>query len=295
MRFRLTGLIFATTILPLFASQTQAGPIFTADIFQSNGIPNGISGSSPVDTLQESGVVLHVNGSSYTGRAAADQGILRARIAVAFSNTNESLYDTMFSRTGFGLDDLFITGPGGGPAVVQATMHVRVDGQMSAVGFNSGAGADLRLSLIAGGGYGGGGVSATLDGHYDESVGYGPHTSGLFAGESGYSIHDTFSVTATLHTTFANGVEVNFAAAAGSSNAGGGTASSDFFDTVHFPTAGPVFDLPEGYTANSVSGNIVDNHWVGVPEPTSAVLGLFAAAGMAVLAIRRRPRRRFGD
>lgn len=57
-------------------------------------------------------------------------------------------------------------------------------------------------------------------------------------------------------------------------------ARSNFGDTLSFATTGPVFDLPEGFTVNSASGQIVDNRWVGasaspVPEPSSlALLGV---------------------
>jgi hypothetical protein len=38
---------------------------------------------------------------------------------------------------------------------------------------------------------------------------------------------------------------------------------AEFSHTLSFPTVGPVFDLPSGYTVNSVDGLIQDNHFVG--------------------------------
>jgi hypothetical protein len=62
-----------------------------------------------------------------------------------------------------------------------------------------------------------------------------------------------------------------------------GAGTSNFGSTVRFPLDRPVFDLPPGYTVNSASAGIVDNHVV--PEPTTgALLGL----GLAGLS-RRRP------
>lgn len=63
-------------------------------------------------------------------------------------------------------------------------------------------------------------------------------------------------------------------------------AHSSFASTLSFPLSGPVFDLPDGFTVNSVSGLIVDNQWVGaqaVPEPSGAALlglGLLSLLGL---------------
>ncbi|MEM7467005.1 MAG: hypothetical protein AAF387_08990 [Pseudomonadota bacterium] len=62
-------------------------------------------------------------------------------------------------------------------------------------------------------------------------------------------------------------------------------AQSDFLNTLTLPSFGPVFDLPEGYTANSVAGNIVDNVYVApVPIPATWLLLLSASAAL----VRRR-------
>jgi hypothetical protein len=76
--------------------------------------------------------------------------------------------------------------------------------------------------------------------------------------------------------------------------AGDGVGSSsgliDVFSTVTFPGAGrPVFNLPHGFTVNSVQAQIENNTWIGaqqippidgrVPEPASlALLGVALAA-----------------
>jgi hypothetical protein len=63
-------------------------------------------------------------------------------------------------------------------------------------------------------------------------------------------------------------------------------ASTDFDSTLGLRPAslGTAFELPPGFTANSVDGNIVDNVWQGVPEPAS---GLAVIIG-GTLALRRR-------
>ena len=53
-----------------------------------------------------------------------------------------------------------------------------------------------------------------------------------------------------------------------------GQAAAIFDHTLSFPKDGPVFNLPEGYTANSLDGMIVDNRWTPVPiAPASVFLG----------------------
>lgn len=62
--------------------------------------------------------------------------------------------------------------------------------------------------------------------------------------------------------------------------------NADFGSTLTFPTTGPVFNLPAGYTADSPDAGIVNNQYIA-PEPTSLAL----AATCAVLGGRVRRRR----
>ncbi|HTS50051.1 MAG TPA: hypothetical protein VMH05_19015 [Bryobacteraceae bacterium] len=74
----------------------------------------------------------------------------------------------------------------------------------------------------------------------------------------------------------------------------GGSTGVDFtaLDTFGLPLSGLVFDLPEGYTVNSVDGLIADNHFVGgtstVPEPGTIPTLLLSFA--AIWLWRFRPR-----
>ena len=55
-----------------------------------------------------------------------------------------------------------------------------------------------------------------------------------------------------------------------------------FFDVpaFSFATTGPVFNLPAGWTANSVDGSIVNNMFI-IPEPSAALLLLGGLIGLA--------------
>jgi hypothetical protein len=58
--------------------------------------------------------------------------------------------------------------------------------------------------------------------------------------------------------------------------AGNGLTEADFLHTLSFPTVGSVFNLPGGYTVNSVDGLIHDNQFISeassVPEPSTWLL-----------------------
>jgi hypothetical protein len=76
-------------------------------------------------------------------------------------------------------------------------------------------------------------------------------------------------------------VQVGMGAEPGSTN-----SHASFANTFGFPTSGPVANLPEGYTLNSVSGDIVDNRFV-VPEPGGM---LMISSGLILLLVAHRHR-----
>jgi hypothetical protein len=106
-----------------------------------------------------------------------------------------------------------------------------------------------------------------------------------FAGRKVVS-SDVFTVIPNKPFSVQFGISTLASVAYNSVTAGSMRAGADFANTYSFATDRPVFELPAGYTMNSVSGHIVDNRFTPVPEPTSmAALGLGAAA-----LLRRRKR-----
>ena len=94
-------------------------------------------------------------------------------------------------------------------------------------------------------------------------------------------------------------VEVRFSLAAVLSHAAfndtTATATVDAFNSLSFALVGPALILPDGFSANSVSGMIVDNVFVGarvsaVPLPASGPLFIAALAGLGLLSRRRKSR-----
>ena len=77
---------------------------------------------------------------------------------------------------------------------------------------------------------------------------------------------------------------------------GNSTGSLDFTPGIRFPSSGPVFTLPAGFTADSVDASIVDNQVMsaapvpamGAPSMTALAMLLAALGSRAVGAARRR-------
>jgi hypothetical protein len=67
-------------------------------------------------------------------------------------------------------------------------------------------------------------------------------------------------------------------------------ANTDFSNTLSFATGGPVFELPAGYTADSIEAGIVDNEFQPVPEPSPPIL-----LGVGAILLLARARRRLAS
>ena len=99
-----------------------------------------------------------------------------------------------------------------------------------------------------------------------------------------------FSVATNMPFTVALDMSVVSTAFNSDGGSGFSTAFADFGHTLSFATDRPVFNLPDGYTVNSVSAGIVNNHFsapAGVPEP-----GSLAMVGLGLVGVLSSLRRR---
>ena len=194
------------------------------------------------------------------------------------------------------VDDLLVTGPDAGPAVVPTRVTLDFKGVF---GF-SGATDDVQSARVS--------IHLQLPGALTDGSGMDFLTgsirliqrdgSGVFeidkrgvlmsvipgidpAGDALFNTVARINATVTTPTFF---VPVGTPSVIGlqigtrvqqSTLTGFGKLSGGFEDTLSFTVGGPVFDLPEGYVVNSLGAKIVNNSFV-VPVPAS--LPLFAVA-----------------
>jgi hypothetical protein len=171
--------------------------------------------------------------------------------------------------------DVVVTGPVGG--TVSTSLNLTLDGSHSgSVTADPGIGPAIASSTVN--------VAVSIngvgvgDGHHDVSVSSTSdtiRTVGLHMLANGVGNIVTPAFNVQVGVPFAVKLEMDtqaFVEGLGS-NFGGLTAAAntDFSNTLSFALAGPVFNLPGGYTADSADAGIVSNSFV-VPEPSSLLL-----------------------
>jgi hypothetical protein len=171
------------------------------------------------------------------------------------------------------IDDIIITGPG---STVSTQLSADLSGAISSVLTSGGSAVGL--------------TSASL-----QALGLGPAV-GFGTGSTSGTTVDTMLMTAVfsapVNQAFAVKMTLRGTASAsafqpvGSEIAGTASMLNDFSSTMSFTTSGPVFDLPIGYTANSVDGNIVNNQFAVIPIPPA--VWLFGSALGLLGWLRRR-------
>ena len=284
---KLTTKILAI-VLAVFtlSQQAAAGPLYTLKAYP--GKPPSIGDmTSASPGLEWSGSAARPGpGQLVEGDWAlgADQGLLRSSV----SATATGVFGTpnvFVTSSEFSYDDLFFTGPAGTPFSISVALNMHLSGTLKEGLTDDGFGSVLVDMIFISHPFSGGvqHTSGTVTG-----AGFsGGILSGLGAGGT---IDDDLSIAfgATVSPTYAHTLTVKLITQAhgGDGAFGDGIASafSDFGNSLHFATDGPVFDLPEGVTVNSVQAGIVDNQFI-ISEPSTLAL---AALGLSFIAMRRK-------
>jgi hypothetical protein len=275
-----------------------------ADSFFANIVGyQEVSSNDPISL--NSGVVTSP-GFTSQGIAIAGPGTLGGLSYADFSSNDPgfggssrfSQEDSQFTLTG-----IHITGPGGGPGdPITVFFNVNVEGSIEAAA-TAGWGSQASVDLTVGagsffGGYGGvdlGSLTVSSDGTATRT--------GIFNNFASDGSTDSASSSQPSITTFAGDTisfSLHLSTVALTFNGfqppgGNALAFADFSHTAGFDPSQPVLILPNGYSAYSDDGSIVNNHFVApntstIPEPSSLVLfgsGLIGAIGT----LRRRFRR----
>jgi hypothetical protein len=271
---RISAISFLFYVGPALASTFEAGVIGTACIGVALG-PAPASGS-------------WTNSTNGTGTADADAFALGGWLggsATASSTGNAAAFNHAGAchKAQIVIDDIIISGPG---SEVSTQVSAHFEGTLDPVqgGGVAVAQASARIRAQTAGG---GALSSYT--YYN--------TGSVIAPVAVDTILTTPSFLAPVGVPFAvrmymesdHGVQDNF-------SPGSATSASDFSNTLSFIEGAPVFDLPAGYTVNSIDGNIVDNQFVGGATQVPA-LGGSAHLAIVVLFVgistRALGRRRF--
>lgn len=180
--------------------------------------------------------------------------------------------------------DFVISGPGSG--FVDASLNVDLSGSIGidVVGPTPNVGAGVALSGFLNGTAFSGLVNPCVGSCGGQPSFYttgilSSVTEGSLASTTIDGIFDTGTVALPVNQPFSVSLKLQAGDNAGTA---GTSAFSLFFDTLSFPTTGPVFNLPPGYSVNSAEAGIVNNQFSTVPEPGALVLFATGLVGILV-------------
>jgi len=162
-----------------------------------------------------------------------------------------------------GLDNILISAS----SIIDLSVGGSVDGTGFSGTFNQASGVN---------GQGPTGMTSTATGILDGEVPAPNFTTSLTT----LPVGTAFTVVLQMSTDAIAGYQAEATIGGDPGNAGTSIdiqSVSDYSDTLTFSSVGPVFNLPDGYTANSVSADVVNNQYVGgavtaTPEPTTGLL-----------------------
>ena len=257
-----------SALLP--AQLSFAGPLFRATASHWGAANYDIESdegthSAAIDGFADIALYGH-NRANY--RASADPGVLRA-YADSHQPPGTSV-GTLESIALMRFDDVIITAFDPAATEVTARLNLAISGSFS----RGGGDANGRLKV--------GGCVPGFEGVFGEFIpsfnvnpinGNTGMFSGVASGADGVDgIFATRAFTAPVGTPFRLDVYLSTAV---DPESDGATVVGDFGSSLHFPVGSPVFDLPAGFTADSVQAGIADNSFgaaTAVPEPGSLAL-----------------------
>lgn len=211
-------------------------------------------------------------------------------------------------------DDFLVTGTGSESVPVLGALHLALAGSLYGSGLGDGQGPltafangvaeiffEIEIDGVPAGfgqasyAYNNGSpiesVDGLLIGHYGTG---GTIADSITSSQLMIPVGETFSVRVYVNAGADGLVTISGTPADEFDSVNGlGGAVSDFSTTVTFPTSGPVFDLPDGYTLNSPSAGIVNNRLVVAEPRVAALLGFASVAALMGRMRRPQPRRRF--
>ena len=252
------------------AQHTFAEPIF--EVYGEDGAIDKSSSGFVSDSSNLEGSVTDpisgqvISSGAINAFAAAGPGVLRVDANSRIFNLNTASgggTNDASANAAMTLDDVIVSGPAG---MLTTAYKIHLSGTLEASNDSqatSGASAIVGVQLL------GNGILLN-DSSAIQNSGQPQIDVDLLENFTGNDdlTSDPFTVTANQAFTVIVRLGVSARSSQGAFETGSVSAAAHFTDTLTFATDGPVFDLPAGYTVNSISGNIVDNHFVTVPEPT---------------------------
>jgi hypothetical protein len=302
MKFKLLGIFWA--LMAICLGPWTAG----ADVFYYASLNNPYNGTNSGSTPQTNEYNYTYTDYPYPGYSLA-MGSYAGSVLKAYTHQQ---YTPPASYTGspgvaagpavaqFLLTDIIISGPTSG--TVPVSVNLSINGTLAATTTNTGAGTFEAHAwvTISGGFFSSSDFTGEMEaGSISTAAGTTKSFSatGMLAGFAGGFPGSGSVTTPTFNLSVGSPHAMNLTLSTRTDwlysiftpVSASGEATADFYHSLSFATSGDVFNLPDGYTVNSVSGNIVNNRWVGATAPLPSTM-LLLGSGLVCLGGWRRLR-----